>query len=172
MYFLRWLRPTLEVVGIWGGFQGVGIKTIVPAKAHAKISCRLVPDQDPDAVMAGMFRVRMRTPVAWTASLDHALACSSLCVPAVQWHYSPTRPLRLLRHDTCNPHGPDSVPPYYSKLHVYCSTALERHVKTHQPAQTNLSFTPLTFRASPYVMPRETVANKAAAKVRSSTTCS
>jgi acetylornithine deacetylase/succinyl-diaminopimelate desuccinylase-like protein len=68
-----WSRPTCDINGIWGGYTGAGSKTVIPSHASAKLSCRLVPDQDPDKVMASIERFfRDRLPPDCTLEmLDH-----------------------------------------------------------------------------------------------------
>ena len=64
----RWVRPTYDINGIWGGYQGEGSKTVLPARAGAKFSFRLVPEQDP-AEIAGLLREHLQQimppGVAW-----------------------------------------------------------------------------------------------------------
>ena len=54
-----WCRPTLELNGMWGGYTGQGAKTVIPAKAYAKFSTRLVPNQDPKKI-AGLVEKQVR----------------------------------------------------------------------------------------------------------------
>ncbi len=56
----NWARPTLEVNGVWGGFSGPGAKTVIPATTGAKLSCRLVPDQQPERI-AQLVEAHLRT---------------------------------------------------------------------------------------------------------------
>lgn len=66
-----WVRPTAEVNGFAGGYQGPGAKTIVPTEALAKLSFRLVPDQVPDKILAGIRQfVAEHTPPGIEATVD------------------------------------------------------------------------------------------------------
>jgi acetylornithine deacetylase/succinyl-diaminopimelate desuccinylase-like protein len=77
---MLWARPTAEINGIWGGYTGAGFKTVLPAKAHAKVSFRLVGRQDPHAIRAA-FRdwVRARLPVDVSADFaEHGASRASV----------------------------------------------------------------------------------------------
>jgi len=80
-----WVRPTLDINGLLSGYTGEGAKTVIPAKAMAKVSMRLVPNQDPDRIKE-LFTAHVRSlaPLSvkvdvrdlhsgkpWVASLDH-----------------------------------------------------------------------------------------------------
>lgn len=64
-----WARPTADINGIWGGYTGAGSKTVIASEASAKVSFRLVPNQDPDEVMEQFKRfVLDRLPQGATAT--------------------------------------------------------------------------------------------------------
>jgi acetylornithine deacetylase/succinyl-diaminopimelate desuccinylase-like protein len=66
-----WARPTAEVNGMWGGHTGAGGKTIVPARAHAKLSFRLVANQEPGDIIEGLRQyVREHTPAGINATVE------------------------------------------------------------------------------------------------------
>jgi acetylornithine deacetylase/succinyl-diaminopimelate desuccinylase-like protein len=65
-----WFRPTLDVNGLWGGYQGPGSKTVIPCEAHAKLTMRLVPGQDPARVAAAVAaHLRARCPAGVTLEI-------------------------------------------------------------------------------------------------------
>lgn len=68
----RWAEPTFEVHGITGGYTGPGAKTIVPAFAEAKVSMRLVPDQEPEVIFAALVDHVARHCPGATVTLDSA----------------------------------------------------------------------------------------------------
>jgi acetylornithine deacetylase/succinyl-diaminopimelate desuccinylase-like protein len=76
-----WSRPTLEFNGVTGGYQGIGSKTVIPAKASVKITCRLVPGQNPKTVLANLEAfVGSRTPKDCTVSFSAARGVGSAAI--------------------------------------------------------------------------------------------
>ncbi|EDZ48081.1 peptidase M20 [Rhodobacterales bacterium Y4I] len=77
----QWARPTLEVNGLWGGYNGAGSKTVIPSEAHCKITCRLVGDMDPDALRSKIRKhVEDRLPVDAAVRWDNDLEGSPASV--------------------------------------------------------------------------------------------
>ena len=84
---LTWARPTAEVNGIWGGYTGAGFKTVIAAKASAKVSFRLVGQQNPAAIRES-FRAYVRSKTPGDCSVEFHEHGGS---PAIQLSYdSPT----------------------------------------------------------------------------------
>ncbi len=78
-----WARPTADINGIWGGYQGAGAKTVIAAEAGAKVSFRLVPGQDPAAVVAA-FRafIEARLPPDAKADVEVLSTAPGVAIPS------------------------------------------------------------------------------------------
>lgn len=78
-----WSRPTCDCNGIVGGYTGVGAKTIIPSRASAKLSCRLVPGQDPERIFALLqAHLQARTPPGYTFEMHSHGTSPAIEVPA------------------------------------------------------------------------------------------
>ncbi|WP_043838965.1 M20/M25/M40 family metallo-hydrolase [Muricoccus aerilatus] len=78
----QWARPTCDVNGIWGGYAGPGAKTVIAAEAHAKVSFRLVGDQDPSAVLDSLDAfVKARLPADARAEIQRFSSAPPVVVP-------------------------------------------------------------------------------------------
>jgi acetylornithine deacetylase/succinyl-diaminopimelate desuccinylase-like protein len=78
-----WARPTLDVNGIWSGYTGEGAKTVIPSVAGAKLSCRLVPDQEPDKIAELVERrLRLSCPPGLTMEVKHLHGAKPVLLPS------------------------------------------------------------------------------------------
>jgi len=82
------IRPCLDVCGIWGGYTGVGSKTVLPSEAHAKISMRIVPDQKADKIldMAAKHILAIAPPYA-SVTVDKMEAGNGFLIPITSSAY-------------------------------------------------------------------------------------
>ena len=87
-----WSRPSCDINGIIGGFTGAGAKTVIPREASAKVSFRLVPDQDPQRIIEG-FRhfIDEHTPAGCTIDLDTHSAAPAIRIPTDSPYLSAAR---------------------------------------------------------------------------------
>lgn len=83
----RWIRPTCDINGIVSGYTGEGPKTIVPAWAKAKITCRLVPGQDPDTILNALETfLRTRCPAGLSMEFHRFHGCPAFVFdPTSEW---------------------------------------------------------------------------------------
>jgi acetylornithine deacetylase/succinyl-diaminopimelate desuccinylase-like protein len=87
-----WARPTADINGIWGGYSGAGSKTVIASTAHAKVSFRLVPGQDPAAVAAGLKAfVTQRLPADAQAEIEIFSQATGIEVPTTSRYVAAAR---------------------------------------------------------------------------------